>query len=147
MYLYFGIRTINQTRQVEQLCSLRKKKPKHETKQKQKQLAQHSNSDYILITNNHYSNRTLQIWDISVLWEACMELKEDDLYIDEKSCFFTFYTVHTYMIWFTAVPPCTCMTYTCIQVLTPKTKILTPPVQTPKFKVACDISLRHINVI
>ena len=25
MYLYFGIRTINQTRQVEQLCSLQKK--------------------------------------------------------------------------------------------------------------------------
>lgn len=47
-----------------------------------------------------------------------MELKEDDLYIDEKSCFFTFYTVHTYMIRFTAVLPCTYMTYTCIQVLT-----------------------------
>ena len=61
MYLHFGIRTINQTRQVEQLCSLRKKKQKNKTKQKQKQLAQHSNSDYILITNNHYSNRTLQI--------------------------------------------------------------------------------------
>ena len=128
MYLYFGIRTIYQTRQVEQLCSLWKKKQKNKTKQKQKQLAQHSNSDYILITNNHYSNRTLQIWDISVLWEACMELKEDDLYIDEKSCFSTFYAVHTYMIWFTALPACTCMTYTCIQVLTPKTKILTSPV-------------------
>ena len=141
MYLYFGIRTINQTRQVEQLCSLQKKYTRTTTI-----TAQHSNSDYILITNNHYGNHIL-FWDISVLWEACMELKEDDLYIDEKSCFFTFYTVHNYMIWFTAVPPCTCMTYTCIQVLTPKTKILTSPVKTPKFKFACDISLGCINVI
>ena len=38
-----------------------------------------------------------------------MELKEVDLYIDEKSCL--------------------------------------SPVKTPKFKFACDISLRHINVI
>lgn len=142
MYLYFGIRTINQTRQVEQFCSLQKKYENKNNYHNIQILITYLLLIIITVAALYFeiylyfeklvwsSKRMISILMKKVVFSPFM------LYIPTWSDLQLYQPVHAWHI-----------LYTCIQVLTPKTKILTSPVKTLKFKFACDISLQCINVI
>ena len=133
MYLYFGIRTIYQTRQVEQLCSLQKK---YENKNNYHNIQILITSTYLLLIIitvtvvyfEIYLYFEKLVWNSKRMISILMKTYLHDLIYSSTSL----YMHDVYM-------------YTGTN--SKNKNILTSPVKTLKFKFACDISLRHINVI